>query len=136
VCLSDGSYKQNLRNWLSISTFWHFLLRTAFCKQLFSISFSKRSPQQTQRSLQYVGRTKRAILLQLSGTADHSFHLYYFADKSEVLLSSLFNTVYKSSMYIKAQIMDSALSRLPWWRNENRNQQLIVQHLKVPFHCV
>ena len=65
--------KGNLGRWLSVSTFCHFPRRTAFLQTPVSISFLKQSPQQRQVSLQYVGRTKRAILLQFSGTANRNF---------------------------------------------------------------
>jgi hypothetical protein len=132
------SYKENLAKLvLCVSTFWHFLLRTAFYRHLFPSPFQNKVRKKDKRPLQYVGRTKRVILLQLSGTADRTFHFYYLADKTGVLLCSFF----KHSIQVKyvnlrtdygfravwSHLLMAMISRT---HKRNSSQQLIVQRLK------
>jgi len=132
---------ENLGSWLSVSTFWHFPLRTAFYRLLFPSPFKNKVPNKDRDRCNMVGRTKRTILLQFSGTANRNFHLYYFADKLESsVLQSLQQSIQVKYVNLRLNYgfrtasSPLLLAMISTTHKPNSKHQLIFQYLKFHYN--
>jgi len=130
------SYKENLGSSFKCKHILTLRTQNSILDTCFHLLLNTQT-QQRQRSLQYVGRTTRGILPQLSGTADGTFHLYYFTDKTESsALQLLQHTIQVKYVNLRTnygfRTVSSSLlmAMISTTHKRNGNQQLIVQYLK------